>query len=202
MPTSEVPDEPTLHAWRYLAFYPNPTGNPQTKRGKRRKTRANAEGNVACSQVRGAPNRGPQRNSQDPAPRASGTPYQGMNLGGQSTLSGPSPGPPRGQPWGRYPKRTVDVRETPRETQRSYYLAAAATIRPPYRDYGQRHQESDIWRLENSFRNEWSLNKVLGILMEFRDNMGSLGFPSPPTGPVSPPPSPPGNENTLLGYTG
>ena len=34
--------------------------------------------------------------------------------------------------------------------------------------------------------------------MEFRDNMGSLGFPSPPNGPVSPPPSPPDNENTLL----
>ena len=34
--------------------------------------------------------------------------------------------------------------------------------------------------------------------MELRDNMGSLGFPSPPTGPVSPPPSPPDNENTSL----
>ena len=34
--------------------------------------------------------------------------------------------------------------------------------------------------------------------MELRDNMGSLGFPSPPTGPLSPPPSPPDNENTSL----
>ena len=78
--------------------FPNPAGNPHAKRDKRREARANTEGNLACSQVGGTPNRGPKRNSQDPAPRANGTPYQGMNLGGQSTLSGPSPEPPRGQP--------------------------------------------------------------------------------------------------------
>ena len=117
---------------------------------------------MAGSQFGGAPNGRPKQNSQDSTPRANGTPRQGTNRGGRSTLTGPSQRPPRGQPWTQSSNPPVDVRDVPRDTQRNYYLAAVATRRPPYRDFEQRHLQSDIRMLENSFRNESSLNKILG----------------------------------------